>query len=105
MKKAYYLILLFSVGVFGFSSAQFVNYMDDSGWNLGFNLGGTWQEKEAFTIGNEAVFMQPFTSLKGGFTFGKTVFYIPKNRFSLRPFFSGPRFWWFGHWMAWHVCN
>ena len=81
MIKAYYLILLFSVGIFGSSSAQFVNYMDDSGWNLGFNLGGTWQEKEAFTIGNEAVFMQPFTSVKGGFTVGKTVFYIPKNRF------------------------
>jgi len=81
MKKAYYLILLFTVCFFGSSSAQFVNYMDDSGWNLGFNLGGTWQEKEAFTILNEAVFMQPFTSVKGGFTFGKTVFYIPKNRF------------------------
>ena len=79
MIKAHYLILLFSVGIFGSSSAQFVNYMDDSGWNLGFNLGGTWQEKEAFTIGNEAVFMQPFTSVKGGFTVGKTVFYIPKN--------------------------
>ena len=81
MKKAYYLILLFTVCFFGSSSAQFVNYMDDSGWNLGFNLGGTWQEKEAFTILNEAVFMQPFTSVKGGFTVGKTVFYIPKNRF------------------------
>ncbi len=81
MKKAYYLILLFTVCFFGSSSAQFVNYMDDSGWNLGFNLGGTWQEKEAFTILNEGGFMQPFTSVKGGFTVGKTVFYIPKNRF------------------------
>ena len=25
---------------------QHVNYIDDSGWNLGINTGGTWQNKE-----------------------------------------------------------
>ena len=81
MKKAYYLLVFIIFCSTNSPFAQFVNYMDDSGWNLGFNLGGTWQEKEAINIGGDDVFIQPFTSVKGGFTIGKTVFYIPSNRF------------------------
>ena len=32
--------------------SQHVNYIDDSGWNLGFNTGGTWQNKELVMLGN-----------------------------------------------------
>ena len=61
--------------------SQHVNYIDDSGWNLGFNTGGTWQNKELVMLGNDTNYAQPFTSVRGGFTFGKTVAYFPSNRF------------------------
>ena len=51
--------------------SQHVNYIDDSGWNLGFNTGGTWQNKELVMLGNDTNYAQPFTSVRGGFTFGK----------------------------------
>ena len=61
--------------------SQHVNYIDDSGWNLGFNTGGTWQNKELVMLGNDTNYAQPFTSVRGGFTLGKTVAYFPGNRF------------------------
>lgn len=54
------------------SNAQFVNYERDGGWNLGFNIGGTWQPKEGFAGTNE--FSKPYAGLGGGFTLGKSLY-------------------------------
>lgn len=78
MKNLYY-FLLFTFLTTSFS-AQYVNYMDDTKWNLGFNTGGTWQEKEMVLINSDSVFTQPFTSIRGGFTVGKTVLMFPSSR-------------------------
>ena len=40
MKRFILYILILS---FNISIGQFVNYKDDSGWNLGVNIGGSWQ--------------------------------------------------------------
>ena len=42
--------LLFTVTIFFLSitssKGQFVNYENDYGWNLGFNIGGVWQQND-----------------------------------------------------------
>ena len=81
MNIKFYVLFFVSLLLHGITSSQFVNYIDDTGWNLGFNTGGTWQEKELVVIENDTNYAQPFAQLSGGFTFGKTVAYFPGNRF------------------------
>jgi hypothetical protein len=64
-------LLIFNCAV---SFSQFRSYETDSGWNIGFNSGGTWQEKEAIVSGSDTAYTQPFTSIRGGFTFGKSLY-------------------------------
>ena len=70
MKKLFFYIILFSSHI---SLSQYINYKDDTGWNLGFNIGGTWQESEQYLKGN-IPFCNPFSGYSRGFTFGKSVF-------------------------------
>ena len=45
---------------------QFVNYENDYGWNLGFNIGGVWQQNDfGYT---------PKGGISGGLTFGKSIY-------------------------------
>lgn len=55
------LIFVFCIGS---SNAQFINYKDDSGWNLGLNIGGTWQQGD----------LEAIPGLGYGFTFGKALY-------------------------------
>lgn len=71
-RKIYLLTVLILTCAISFS--QFRNYETDSGWNIGFNSGGTWQEKEAIVSGSDTAYTQPFTSIRGGFTFGKALY-------------------------------
>ena len=48
MKKTLLYILTLFLTV-SYANAQFINYKDDSGWNLGLNIGGTWQPSETFS--------------------------------------------------------
>ena len=81
MNIKFYVLFFVGLLLHGTTSSQYVNYIDDTGWNLGFNTGGTWQEKELVMIENDTNYAQPFAQLSGGFTFGKTVAYFPGNRF------------------------
>ena len=75
MKKQHILFSFFFLLSFvNTISSQFVKYKDDSGWNLGFNIGGTWQENEPYLINNDTSLTQPFTTIRGGFTFGKAIY-------------------------------
>ena len=44
--------------------AQYINYKDDSGWNIGFNVGGIWQQSDVTT--------KPGYGL--GLTLGKAIY-------------------------------
>ena len=44
--------------------AQYINYKDDSGWNLGFNIGGTWQQSDVTSETGYGI----------GFTLGKALY-------------------------------
>ena len=62
--------LLFTVTIFFLSitssKGQFVNYENDYGWNLGFNIGGVWQQNDfGYT---------PKGGFSGGLTFGKSIY-------------------------------
>jgi hypothetical protein len=62
--------LLFTVTIFFLSitssKGQFVNYENDYGWNLGFNIGGVWQQNDfGYT---------PKGGISGGLTFGKSIY-------------------------------
>jgi hypothetical protein len=62
--------LLFTLAIFILSltsaQGQFVNYEHDGGWNLGFNIGGVWQQNDfGYT---------PKGGVSGGFTFGKSIY-------------------------------
>ncbi len=81
MNIKFYVLFFACLFLHSTTSSQYVNYIDDTGWNLGFNTGGTWQEKELVMIEGDTNFAQPFAQLSGGFTFGKTVAYFPGNRF------------------------
>ncbi len=62
MKKIYILFLAsFCQLILTDSKAQFIKYEDDSGWKMGFNLSGNWQQSDmkakaglgfGFTLGN-----------------------------------------------------
>ena len=48
------------------AQGQFVNYENDHGWNLGFNIGGVWQQNDfGYT---------PKGGISGGLTFGKAIY-------------------------------
>ena len=81
MNIKFYVLFFACLFLHSTTSSQYVNYIDDTGWNLGFNAGGTWQEKELVMIEGDTNYAQPFAQLSGGFTFGKTVAYFPGNRF------------------------
>ena len=68
MNVKFYLATLITLLILGTntSKAQFINYEDDNGWNLGMNMGATWQEAE-----NNLVSKGGFA---GGFTFGKSIY-------------------------------
>ena len=44
------LILYILIICSNISIAQYINYKDDSGWNLGLNIGGSWQEQKNIQI-------------------------------------------------------
>lgn len=74
MKKTYLFYLLISLLTLNSSvNAQHINYEDDRGWNLGFNLGGAWQPREATTTTTTI----PYAGFSGGLTFGKSIFEKP----------------------------
>ena len=62
--------LLFTVTIFFLlitsSKGQFVNYENDYGWNLGFNIGGVWQQNDFDYT--------PKGGISGGLTFGKSIY-------------------------------
>ena len=67
-------LLISSILLYLISFSQYRNYKTDSGWNLGFNTGGTWQQKEAIVNGSDTALTLPFTSIRGGFTLGKSLY-------------------------------
>ena len=69
IKNIFLYIIVFLTNV---SVAQYVNYNNDTGWNLGFNLGGTWQETERQN--NNSAFSRPFAGFSRGFTLGKSIY-------------------------------
>ena len=76
MKKNIFLLII--VFLTHISVAQYVNYTNDTGWNFGFNLGGSWQEPQREN--NNSAFSNPFAEFSRGFTIGKGV-YEKKNKF------------------------
>jgi len=75
MKNIFLYIIVFLTNI---SVAQYVNYNNDTGWNLGFNLGGSWQEPQRKN--NNSSFNNPFSGFSRGFTLGKAV-YEEKDKF------------------------
>ncbi|MBT4776577.1 MAG: hypothetical protein HON99_12740, partial [Crocinitomicaceae bacterium] len=65
--KRYLRFISISVILLVFTSnfqAQHINYKDDSGWNLGFNIGGTWQQSDVTSETGYGI----------GFTLGKALY-------------------------------
>ena len=56
------------------SLAQYINYKDDSGWNLGLNIGGSWQRTEKYSNNYDTAYSVPFAGYTRGFTFGKSIY-------------------------------
>ena len=73
MKKTLLSILTLFLTV-SYANAQFINYKDDSGWNLGLNIGGTWQPSETFSSVSGDVLSKSYAGFSGGFTLGKAIF-------------------------------
>ena len=66
MKNRLLISLAILVTTISSFNAQFVNYEDDKGWNLGFNIGGVWQRNDfKYT---------PKGGLSAGLTFGKSLY-------------------------------
>ena len=65
----YILILIANISI-----AQYINYKDDSGWNLGLNIGGSWQNSEKYSNNYDTAFSSPFAGFSRGFTFGKSIY-------------------------------
>lgn len=73
MKKIYFLVLvLFSQIFLTDSKAQFIKYEDDSGWKMGFNMSGNWQQSDM-----KAKFGMGF-----GFTLGSALSQKPGKFFA-----------------------
>lgn len=69
------LTLTVLIAMVGFTNAQkhnFVNYERDGGWNIGFNMGATWQPREQ--IGGTSFTTKPYGGFGGGMTLGKSVY-------------------------------
>ena len=66
MKK--HLLITLAIFFLSLTSAQgqFVNYENDHGWNLGFNIGGVWQQNDFDYT--------PKGGISGGLTFGKSIY-------------------------------
>jgi len=75
IKKIFLYVIVFLTNI---SVAQYVNYTNDTGWNLGINIGGSWQEPERKN--NNSAFNNPFAGFSRGFTVGKGV-YENKDKF------------------------
>ncbi|MCH1613533.1 MAG: hypothetical protein L7S72_09595, partial [Flavobacteriales bacterium] len=71
MKNIFLYIIVFLTNI---SVAQFVNYTNDTGWNLGFNVGGSWQMSEKYTNSYDTAYNNPFAGYSRGFTFGKSIY-------------------------------
>jgi hypothetical protein len=66
MKKHLLFTLAISFLLLTSAQGQFVNYENDHGWNLGFNIGGVWQQNDfGYT---------PKGGISGGLTFGKSIY-------------------------------
>ena len=63
MKKVILTLLTFFIGI-SCVDAQYINYKDDSGWNFGLNIGGTWQEKEPSYGLLDTTFSKPFAGFQ-----------------------------------------
>ena len=57
-------LVLMSALVFGQTKKQHINFEYDSGWNLGFNIGGTWQQSDVKAKAGPGF----------GFTLGKAIY-------------------------------
>lgn len=73
MKKAI-LSIITILFTFSCANAQYINYKDDSGWNFGINMGGTWQPKEPSYSLNDTVFSKSYAGFSGGLTLGKAIY-------------------------------
>jgi hypothetical protein len=73
MKKIYILFLaLFCQLIVTDSKAQYIKYEDDSGWKMGFNLSGNWQQSD----------MKAKAGLGFGFTLGTAISQKPGKFFA-----------------------
>ena len=68
-KNIFLYIIVFLTNI---SVAQYVNHTNDTGWNLGFNIGGSWQEPQRKN--NNSAFNNPFAGFSRGFTLGKGIY-------------------------------
>ena len=68
------LILYILIICSNISIAQYINYKDDSGWNLGLNIGGSWQRTEKYSNSYDTAYSTPFAGFTRGFTFGKSIY-------------------------------
>ena len=79
MKRFILYIIVLSTNL---SIGQHINYKDDSGWNLGLNIGGSWQTTEKYFNDNDTAFNSPFAGYTRGFTFGKSLYEKENKIFS-----------------------
>ena len=77
------LILYILIICSNISIAQYINYKDDSGWNLGLNIGGSWQRAEKYSNNYDTAYSTPFAGFSRGFTFGKSIYEKEDKFFSL----------------------
>lgn len=83
--KKYLLILLALIGVSSIVNAQggskFVSYERDNGWNIGFNMGATWQPREGYN--GTSILSKPYAGFGGGMTLGKSIYEKEGSFFAL----------------------
>ncbi|MCB9194831.1 MAG: hypothetical protein H6600_09675 [Flavobacteriales bacterium] len=63
------------IGLIGIANAQgssYINYERDGGWNIGFNMGATWQPREAYN--GTTLMTKPYGGFGGGMTLGKSIY-------------------------------
>lgn len=78
MKKLYTTLLLIAITVLSplYTTAQFANIEDDSGWSLGFNMGAAFQQSDS----------RDKAGFAGGLIIGKSIYHRPTRvfRYDLR---------------------
>ena len=79
MKRLILYILIVCSNV---SLSQYINYKDDSGWNLGLNIWGSWQRTEKYSNNFDTAYSVPFGGYTRGFTL-ENLFMRKKINFSL----------------------